>query len=100
MARLNQSYREKGFAPGAELPDHVSVILRFLAGGYEDEFSQVLQNEGLKPAVEKMLAVFEENSGNPYRQVLGGLALVLQEISMMSSMNSISLTKDGGMGND
>jgi len=31
MAQLNGGYHERGFSAGSELPDHVAVVLRFLA---------------------------------------------------------------------
>jgi nitrate reductase molybdenum cofactor assembly chaperone NarJ/NarW len=79
MARLNEGYLEKGFDVGKELPDHVAVVLRFLALGLGDSFSQVLQDEGLKPAVNKMYQAMGESGENPYRLVIGALLMLLQE---------------------
>lgn len=79
MARLNQGYREKGFAIGNELPDHLAVVLRFLGFCSEDEFSQVLLDEGLVPAVDKMVQALGKNGDNPYGQVIRALLLVLRD---------------------
>jgi nitrate reductase delta subunit len=77
MARLNQGYRERGFSAGSELPDHVAVVLRFLALGTEGEFGQVLLREGLVPAVEKMTQAFGDGGDNPYAGVLRALLRVI-----------------------
>lgn len=78
MAQLKQGYRDKNFTCGNELPDHVVVVLRFLALGWEDEFSQVLLEEGLVPAMGKMVQAFDTDNHHPYGQVLRSLLLVLQ----------------------
>jgi nitrate reductase molybdenum cofactor assembly chaperone NarJ/NarW len=77
MARLNEGYRERGFSAGSELPDHVAVVLRFLALGAEDEFSRALQAEGLVPALAKMAQALRCPSDNPYAEVIDALALIL-----------------------
>jgi nitrate reductase assembly molybdenum cofactor insertion protein NarJ len=94
MARLNQGYREHGFSSGIELPDHLAVILRFLALGIEDEFCMVLKTEGAIPAVEKMLKLFDDNDENPYKQVLMALTLVFMEENLPSPMSPIELEKE------
>jgi nitrate reductase molybdenum cofactor assembly chaperone NarJ/NarW len=85
MARLNQEYREKGFAIGTELPDHVAVVLRFLALDSEDEFSQVLLYEGLIPTLDKMVQGMSKNGDNPYGQVMRALLLVLHDPNLTGS---------------
>ena len=79
MARLNEGYRERGFSAGSELPDHVAVVLRFLALGTEDEFSRALLSEGLIPALAKMRQSLGSPSDNPYSEVIGALSLALGE---------------------
>jgi nitrate reductase delta subunit len=79
MAELNRGYRERGFSTGNELPDHVAVVLRFLALKADDEFGRTLLGEGLAPAVGKMAKAFREESDNPYAQVLDALLLVLTD---------------------
>lgn len=78
MAQLNEAYRGFDYSAGQELPDHVSVILHFLgldATNREGEFCQALRNEGLIPALEKMLKAFGEGSENPYFGLLSALYL-------------------------
>ena len=77
MAQLNAGYREKGFSAGSELPDHVAVVLRFLATAREDEFSRALLHDGLIPALDKMAGTFDDQSDNPYAGVIRALALVV-----------------------
>jgi len=98
MAQLNAGYRERGFSAGKELPDHVAVILRFLATVHaaersgatvpaaersgasvpEDGFSQALLQEGLIPALDTMVKAFGGQSDNPYAGVIRALLLVLR----------------------
>lgn len=79
MARLNEGYRERGFSAGNELPDHVAVVLRFLAVAPDGDFSQALLREGLIPALDKMLAAFGDQSRNPYAGLIQALSLVLTD---------------------
>ena len=98
MAQLSAGYRERGFSAGKELPDHVAVILRFLATVHaaersgatvpaaersgasvpEDGFSQALLQEGLIPALDTMVKAFGGQSDNPYAGVIRALLLVLR----------------------
>jgi len=77
MARLNREYRLWGFSPGNELPDHITVVLGFLALGNQDEFTQTLLEEGLVPAVEKMVDELKPKAENPYYWLVQSLWLVL-----------------------
>ena len=79
MARLNEGYRERGFSAGNELPDHVAVVLRFLACAPDGDFAQALLREGLVPALDKMRAAFGDQSGNPYAGLIQALSLVLTD---------------------
>lgn len=99
MARLSEGYHNKGFSCGNELPDHVAMILRFLALGSEDEFSKVLLKEGLLPSVEKMEQSFAGDSQNPYRQVLRALNLLLQ-VGNLHKEGSLVRIEGGGLAND
>ena len=98
MAQLNAGYRERDFSAENELPDHVAVVLRFLATAHadpslsregteaersgaavpEDEFSQTLLDEGLIPALDTMARAFGDQSDNPYAGVIRALLLVLR----------------------
>lgn len=80
MAQLNEAYHARDYSAGQELPDHVSVILRYLgldSTNRQGEFCQPLLSEGLIPALEKMLKVFDEGSDNPYFGLLSALHLFL-----------------------
>jgi nitrate reductase molybdenum cofactor assembly chaperone NarJ/NarW len=77
MACLNHAYHARQFSSGAELPDHVSVILRFLALGTGDEFTQALVCEGLMLAVTKMINELAPHPENPYRSALQAIQDVL-----------------------
>lgn len=83
MARLNEAYHSSGFSTGHELPDHVSVILRFLGqerGRRQDDFDRVLLREGLAPALEKMGAALKQPAGNPYACVISALLLLVTHV--------------------
>jgi len=77
LAGLKGQFKAYGFSSGNELPDHVSVVLRFLAIPPEEEIGGPLLREALIPALEKMLNSFK-NEGHPYRRVLRALRLTLQ----------------------
>ena len=80
MARLNEAYYTSGYSAGQELPDHLSVILRFLGldtVNRDDDFCHALLMEGLIPALGKMLQAFGSRSENPYFALLSALHLVL-----------------------
>lgn len=78
MAQLNEAYHGIGYSAEQELPDNLSVILRFIGFDSENrytEFSQALLSDGVLPALEKMLKVFGEGSENPYFAILSALNL-------------------------
>lgn len=85
LARLNEGYRARGFSAGRELPDHVSVVLRFLATEPDierarpgdDAFAAVLLHEGLATALLHMASCFEEESSNPYALIVRALSVFL-----------------------
>ena len=84
MAQLNEAYHGVKYSAGDELPDHISVILRFLALDVsirQGEFCQSLLNEGLIPALEKMTKLFATQSENPYAGLLSALYLFLVHTS-------------------
>lgn len=83
MAQLNAAYHAFGYSAGQELPDHLSVILRFLSLdsiNRQGEFCQVLLQEGVAPALEKMLGAFGGQPDHPYAGLLAALRLVLVPI--------------------
>ncbi len=95
MAQLNHAFSKTNFSAGNELPDHISVVLRFLAiEGVNDKFNQTLLDEGLIPTLEKMANPFQKDDqtvkpiggGNPYAAVVSALLHVL----------TIETEKEGG----
>jgi nitrate reductase delta subunit len=75
LARLADVYRQDGFADGTpkgELPDHVSVVLRYLSAVPAGPARQALLEDGLVPALDKMLAA-PLDPDNVYRSVLAAL---------------------------
>jgi nitrate reductase molybdenum cofactor assembly chaperone NarJ/NarW len=82
MAQLNEDYHKHGFSAGNELPDHVAIVLRFLAQGplgRNGDFGQALLREGLVPTLGKMSKALGDQTGNPYMAVISALLLVLTE---------------------
>lgn len=82
MARLAQEYCSRQLAMGNELPDHVGVVLRFLALDGDTEFGRTLLHEGLIPAMEEMAGSFDGAGDNPYSALVRALLLTLQEKHM------------------
>jgi nitrate reductase molybdenum cofactor assembly chaperone NarJ/NarW len=76
MAQLNEAYHAAGYSAKEDLPDHIAIVLHFVGLNSEDRqgaFCQSLLNEGLLPALEKMLKTFDEQSENPYFGLLTAL---------------------------
>jgi len=75
LARLADVYRQDGFAgwsPGGEVPDHLAVVLRYLAATAAGAAREALLRDALLPALEKMLAV-QGGAENPYTSVLAAV---------------------------
>jgi nitrate reductase molybdenum cofactor assembly chaperone len=86
MVGLLERYREHGFEPPAdELPDHVIVVLRFLARVPDSECAEEIVGEALLPALARMTQEGEgdelEAAGGRelYLRVLEAVRLVLAE---------------------
>jgi nitrate reductase delta subunit len=77
LAKLNEEYRSRGFSAERELPDHLAVILRFLAVSEEDDVTHDLVSECVAPALERMKRSFE-GATNPYSDVIQALSLLLR----------------------
>lgn len=77
LAGLREHYQGSHFSPGNELPDHLSVMLRFLAHNEDEEEREELIFLFIIPALRKMLEGLE-GSGNPYMGMLQSLLLMLQ----------------------
>jgi len=75
MARLADAYRQDGFEGGTrtgELPDHLSVVLRYLAAVPSGPARQALLEDALVPALDRMLEALA-GTENVYRPVLAAL---------------------------
>jgi nitrate reductase molybdenum cofactor assembly chaperone NarJ/NarW len=75
LSRLAGVYRKDGFpvaAPDGELPDHLTVVLRYLATVADGADRQALLDDALVPALDKMLAALDDHE-NVYRAVLSAL---------------------------
>lgn len=60
LVHLNREMRAAGVDCGSELPDHLPTILRLLARWDDAELARELVAEIVRPALERMLAEFEE----------------------------------------
>ncbi len=76
MARLKEHYRISGFLYDHELPDHLSVMLRYLATGNRADREELI-TLCIIPALEAMIDGLDGT--NPYRGVFQALLLVLQD---------------------
>ncbi len=76
-AGLEEEYRIYDFSSARELPDHLGIILQFLAKDEDEEGTDELISLSLIPALRRMLEGFDRTT--PYREVLPALLLVLQE---------------------
>lgn len=78
LMKLQQLYREHGFAGDGELPDHLATVLRFIAGSDARECCEELIGDGLLPAIDRMLTQAETTT-NPYIQLLQVVRLTLAQ---------------------
>jgi len=75
MASIKDRYAQLGFDDRGELPDHLSLLLRFAAIVEEDERRELYQFCLLSP-LRKMIKSLE--ASNPYAPVLRAIAVALQ----------------------
>jgi nitrate reductase delta subunit len=81
---LKRRFREVGFTDESDLPDHLVVLLRFLATGSDEELADELRADAMLPALRRMTALAPATSGSgeardAYLGVLRALELVLRE---------------------
>lgn len=79
LAELLRRMRAHGFRPEGELPDHLAVVLQFLALPPGEEDAVPLLEEALVPALQRMLQTFK-GQNNPYRHLLRALFLLLSNL--------------------
>lgn len=77
MIGLQQSYRAIGFSAENELPDHLALLLRFLAQQADLELERDLLDRVVVPTLEKMSKLLEGK--NPYGNALKATLLVCGE---------------------
>ncbi len=75
LLRLREIYRQHLFDEEGELPDHLAVMLRFLAG--RDTGHGEIARDALLPALEKMTKVLGDAPQHPYGALLGALQAYL-----------------------
>ncbi len=95
MVELKKRYRAHGFTiEGSELPDHLAVVLRFLASCDDTTLAGDIVHEGLLPVLQQMLRKSKKDDPEAgedkqpeltagrkvYTQVLEALQLVLPRI--------------------
>ena len=76
MACLKKRYQECGFSSGEELPDHLNVILRFLAVEQSGPEKEELIGDCIVPALHKVLRAMEGKK-TPYGDVVRAVLLCL-----------------------
>lgn len=78
LMKLQELYRQHDYSPGGELPDHISELLRFIGITANQNCRQELINDGLLPALEKIIPAIESND-HPYKGLLKSLYSFLSE---------------------
>jgi nitrate reductase delta subunit len=61
MAKLNHEYHARDFSAGSELPDHLCVMLRYLADVENGEIALWLTDEAIGPALRKIANGFDDS---------------------------------------
>lgn len=77
MTHLKSWYKSKNFDCATEMPDHLSVVLRFLGQYPDDPDAQEFITECLVPAVTRIIAGLQDQGG-PYAAALHGLLVIVQ----------------------
>ncbi len=81
LASIKGMYKDKGFpfdvVAQGELPDHLPVVLRFLAFVDDGDIRKSFREDFLVKALEKLSKNFEKLRDNPYRRVIEALLTVI-----------------------
>jgi len=80
LAALTEQYVAHGFEPEGELPDHVAVVLAFLARARPGPVRDDLLQDGLLPALSRMAEAFEDRA-HPYRDLVQAAFRLLSDLS-------------------
>lgn len=78
--QMQQLYRQHNFNQSSELPDHLGEMLRFVGTTNDQLCRQELIDDGLLPALEKIIAGID-NDDHPYQGLLKSLYSFLCESS-------------------
>ncbi len=78
LARLAGRYRARGFSAGQELPDHVSVLLRFLAYAPDEPGRGELLGDCLAPALASLAAELSRRA-HPWAAAADAARLVVDD---------------------
>ncbi len=76
LMKLQELYAKQDFSCGTELPDHLSVMLRFIGSIDDPQGNTEIIVDALLPALEKIIAGIETQD-HPYRQLLHALQIYL-----------------------
>lgn len=76
LVKMKEAVRAHDIDPGAELPDHLPVVLRLLGSLFPEEEPGALVEEVILPTVEKVLRSFEDDAGG-YRSALSAVKAAL-----------------------
>ncbi|NOY13287.1 MAG: nitrate reductase molybdenum cofactor assembly chaperone [Deltaproteobacteria bacterium] len=76
LMKLQELYAEHDFSAGTELPDHLSVLLRFIGSSADPAGNRDIIIDALLPTLEKLLKSIEARD-QPYRQLLRALQIYL-----------------------
>lgn len=78
MHKLTDRYRESGFDPGQELPDHIRVVLKFAPSFSQDELHELTEYCLLKPLSEMHQSLQEAE--NIYANVVAAALDMLRKL--------------------
>jgi len=94
LVQLRQRYRLRSFPAGAEMPDHIPTMLRFLArpGALED--ADEIIGECLIPAVSQILDRIK-GAANPYQFILEALLICLRAVCVSQEATASAGNKQG-----
>lgn len=81
MIKLRDIYRQYGFVPGNELPDHLTEILRFIGSITDHDCRQEIIEDGLLPALAKITQGIKSDN-HPYMDLLNALQKFLIETAV------------------
>ncbi len=76
LMKLQELYKERNFSSEGELPDHLSIMLRFIGSIDDPTGNAEIICDGLLPALEKIIQGIE-TLDHPYRQLLSALQTYL-----------------------